>query len=201
MVFGPFRPFQIDEVSALEREIGLSLPMPYCRFLEAAGGSGLEYAIRVPNCEPEPHQSFSELYRLGHDEKGEYGYGTLLGEYRRQSGGWLDSEVSLDGLLPIARNGGGDTLFLDLNPATHGSAHAFVHGIPGWAGLHQEDAFVKVADDFDAYLASLLIDPDMAELTWTDVANMDSADPWRRTVEQWLDNGLPSWRDQAWATD
>jgi hypothetical protein len=199
LVFGPFRPFEITEVEALEGEIGLPLPMPYRRFLETAGGTHLEYAVNLPDCEPEPLQCFNDLYQLGRNEAGEYGYGTLLGEYRRQSAWWLADEIPLDGLLPIARNGGSDTLFLDLNPATHGRVHAFIHGIP-WPGRLQQGMFTQVADDFDTYLDNLLIDPGMAELTWTDAIGTDPADPWRCAVEQWLDNGLPSWRDEHWAT-
>ncbi|MFE7394564.1 hypothetical protein [Streptomyces sp. NPDC057582] len=136
---------------------------------------------------------------MGRDDVGEYGWGTLLGEYRRSRDGWLAENVSLTGLLPIARNGGSDTLFLDLNPATHGQLHAFVHAIawPGYLGNH---VFTKVADNFDAYLDSLFIDPDMAEDAWADVADSDPSDPWRRTVEEWLDKELPGWRAQAWAT-
>lgn len=202
MVFGPFPPFEAEEAEILEREIGASLPAAYRRFLEAAGGSHLEYAIDIPAGEPDSETlGFNELYRLGRGEDGDYGYGTLLGEYRGGSSGWLAAEVPLDGLLPIARNGGGDTLFLDLSPAAHGHVHAFVHGLPGWAGPRGQGLLTKIADSFDAYLDNLLIDPDMAELTWGDVAGDDPAAPWRRTVEAWLDTGLPGWRDEPWAND
>ncbi|MGW5688540.1 SMI1/KNR4 family protein [Nonomuraea sp. NPDC003754] len=202
MVFGPFRPCEVAEVELLEQEIGLSLPEAYRRFLEAAGGSQLEYALDFPVDEPDSEVlGFAELYQLGRDEDGDYGHGTLLGEYRNTSNWWPAPEIPLHGLLPIARNGGSDTLFLDLNPATHGQIDAFVHGLPGWTGRRQRGLFAKVADDFDAYLDSLRIDPDMAESTWGDVADADPADPWRRTVEAWLDNGLPDWRGQAWAGD
>ncbi|MEY9850006.1 hypothetical protein [Streptacidiphilus sp. MAP5-3] len=125
--------------------------------------------------------------------------GISLGEYRRSRVGWLAENVSLTGLLPIARNGGSDTLFLDLNPATHGQLHAFIHAIshPGYLGNH---VFTKVADEFDAYLDSLIIRPDMAEDAWADVADSDPSDPRRRTVEEWLDKELPGWRAEAWAT-
>lgn len=199
MVFGPFRPFMAEEAEVLERETGSSLPESYRRFLEAAGGSLLEYAVEVPAGGRETElQSFNDLYRLGRNSQGEYGYGSLLGEYRHKSGWWPADEVSLEGLLPIARNGGSDTLFLDLNPATHGQLHAFVHGTP-WPGYRQQPIFTKVAEDFDAYLDSLLIDPDMAQSVWEDVADSDRTDPWRRTVEEWLDGGMPGWRDRTWA--
>jgi hypothetical protein len=111
----------------------------------------------------------------------------------------VTTPVPLTGLLPIARNGGSDVLFLNLNPATHGQLHAFLHAI-AWPGYLGDHVFTKVADDFDAYLDSLFIDPDTAEDTWADVAGSDPADPWRRTVEEWLGKELPAWRAEAWAT-
>lgn len=198
LVVGPFRPFMASELEVLEREIGLSLPASYRSFLEAAGGESLTYSVHVRDCEPEPLQSFDDLHQLGRDSGGEYGWGTLLGEYRRSRDGWLAGEVSLTGLLPIARNGGSDTLFLDLNPATHGQLHAFVHGIPH-PGYLSSGVFAKVADDFDAYLDSLVIDPELAADTWADVIDSGSTDSWRRTVEGWLDKELPGWRAQPWA--
>lgn len=200
LIAGPFTPFNIEELETLEQEIGLPLPAPYRSFLESAGGNGLEYSVHLPKCEPEPLQSFNDLYHLGRNGAGEYGYGTLLGEYRHSLASWLASEISLVGLLPIARDGGSDTLFLDLNPATHGQLHAFIHGIP-WPGRLQQGVFTHVADDFDSYLDSLAIDPELAEDTWNDVSDSDPTDPWRRTVEEWLDKDMPGWRGQSWATD
>ncbi|MEU6371845.1 SMI1/KNR4 family protein [Streptomyces sp. NPDC046909] len=198
LVVGPFTPFDSGELDVLEREIGLPLPAPYRSFLEAAGGSALEYAVHLSECEPEPFQSFNELHSLGRDSSGGYGYGTLLGEYRRAADWWLAREVPLSGLLPIARNGGSDTLFLDLDPANQGRLHAFVHGIP-WPGRLQAGVFTKVADDFDSYFASLLVDPDTAQDVWADVADRGSSDPWRGTVEEWLDRELAGWRAEPWA--
>lgn len=193
LVVGPFRPFEVEELGRLEQEVGLPLPASYRSFLEAAGGESLTYSVRLPDCEPEPLQSFDDLYQLGRDGDGEYGWGTLLGEYRRSREGWLADEVSLAGLLPIARNGGSDTLFLDLNPAAHGQLHAFFHGI-SWPGYLSKGVFTKVADSFDAYLAVLVVDPELAADTWADVVDSDSTDPWRRTVEEWLDKDLQGWR-------
>ncbi|MFE2095287.1 SMI1/KNR4 family protein [Streptomyces sp. NPDC059460] len=198
LVVGPFRPFRAGELEDLEREMGLPVPSSYRSFLEESGGGSLPYSVHVPESEPELLQSFDDLYQPGRDDKGEYGWGTLLGEYRRSRDGWLAKEISLVGLLPIARNGGSDTLFLDLNPATHGQLHAFVQGIPH-PGYLSKGVFTKVADDFDTYLDSLVVDPDLAEDTWADVADSDSTAPWRRTVEEWLDKELPGWRAKPWA--
>ncbi|MFB7948486.1 SMI1/KNR4 family protein [Kitasatospora phosalacinea] len=192
MVTGPFPAFDEAESAALERETGRPLPEPYLAFLRAAGGSGLDYSVHLPECEPEPLHAFDELYVLGRDATGRYGPGTLLGEYRSST------EPEFRDLLPIARSGGGDTLFLDLAPATHGRLCAFVSGIP-WPGRLQHGVFTEVAPDFDAYLDALVLDPDVAELHWEDVSGHDPADPWRRAVEARLDRELPHWRAEPWA--
>jgi hypothetical protein len=55
--------------------------------------------------------------------------------------------------------------------------------------------------DFEAYLDCVFIDPDIAETTWEDAVDIDPADSWRRTVGEWLDIGLPGWRDRPWAAN
>jgi hypothetical protein len=57
------------------------------RFLGDAGGERLDCPVRLPACEPEPLQGFDDLHQLGRDGAGEYGRGTLLGEYRRSRNG------------------------------------------------------------------------------------------------------------------
>ncbi|MFE1547619.1 hypothetical protein [Streptomyces sp. NPDC058718] len=68
--------------------------------------------------EPSEVERLERAVGLGPDDGDEYGWGTLLGEYCRSRDGRLADEAWLDGLLPIARNGGSDVLFLDVNPAT-----------------------------------------------------------------------------------
>ncbi|MEU3497892.1 SMI1/KNR4 family protein [Kitasatospora cineracea] len=192
MVTGPFPAFDGAEAAALERETGRPLPEPYLAFLQASGGSGLDYTVHLPECEPEPLHGFDALHTLGRDAAGRYGPGTLLGEYRD------NTRPEFRSLLPIARSGGGDTLFLDLAPATHGRLCAFVFGVP-WPGRLRDGVFTEVAPDFDAYLDALVLDPDTAELSWTDAADCDPADPWRRAVETRLDREAPHWRTEPWA--
>ncbi|MEU6109683.1 hypothetical protein ABZ853_14925 [Streptomyces albidoflavus] len=128
MVTGPFAPFDLAELALLEAETGLPLPAAYRAFLEVGGGR-LEYAVHLQACAPEPLQSFNRLYRLGRDEHGEHGWGTLLGEYR-------------------------------------------------WG---------------------LVVDPEAAADVWAEAARKSPADAWRRSVEAWLDAGLPGWRGRGWA--
>ncbi|MEU7377231.1 SMI1/KNR4 family protein [Streptomyces albidoflavus] len=195
MVTGPFAPFDLAELALLEAGTGLPLPAAYRAFLEV-GGAGLEYAVHLPACAPEPLQSFNRLYRLGRDEHGEYGWGTLLGEYRRGEELWHEV-FGHPGLLPVARNDGGDTLLIDLSPGAGGRLHAAVHGIP-LAGYVTDNVRTEVATGFDAYLDALVVDPEAAADVWAE-ARKSPADAWRRSVEAWLDAGLPGWRSREWA--
>jgi hypothetical protein len=198
----PFHAFDARELEVLEAELGRPLPAAYRAFLEVANGGNLEhYAIAIPPERGGGSASFCDLYRLGADEAGGYGWETLLGEYRRQSHWWLAKEIPLQALLPIARTGGeDDTLFVDLSPQSYGRVLAYRSGRPAWTGQRQTDWFDVVAEDFDAYLDCLFVDDYSAKDCWYGVWGLDPADPVRRTVEEWLDHEVPQWRMRPWAT-
>jgi hypothetical protein len=207
VVVGPFIPVDPAGVRALEDETGRAIPPAYRRFIEVANGGSLPYSVCVPPgsvCVPpgpksEP-VSYSDLYRLGRDEEGGYGLGTLLGQYRWLPQTVLAEHLPVATLLPIARTGGeDDTLFLDLAPDRYGQVVGFLSGLPAWTGLRTHNMAGVLADDFDAYLDSLFIDPTDAADIWSDYAHQDPADQWRRVTEQWLDLGLPGWRSEPWA--
>jgi SMI1/KNR4 family protein SUKH-1 len=201
IIFGPFAPMDPKEIGALEGELGQPIPSAYRSFLEVANGGALAYSARVPPGPVGEPISFCDLYRLGRDEHGEYGWGTLLGEYRQLPHSWLAEHLPVATLLPIARTGGeDDTLFLDLTPDRCGQVVGFVSGLPAWTGRRPRNLWSVLAEDFDAYLDGLFIDLDDAEDEWSDAAGLDPADPWRRVTEQWLDLGLPGWRSEPWAT-
>jgi hypothetical protein len=117
IIFGPFAPVHPEEVSAPEGEIGQPIPPAYRSFLEVANGGVLEYSVRVPPGPDGEPISFCNLYRLGRVEFGDYGWGTLLGEYQQLPHSSLAEQLPVTTLLPIACTGGGDQLFVDLAPA------------------------------------------------------------------------------------
>jgi hypothetical protein len=185
----------------LERELGRAIPPAYRRFIEVANGGSLPYSVRVPPGPQGEPTNFSDLYRLGRDRDGGYGFGSLLGEYRFLPETELAEHLPVATLLPVARTGGeDDTLFLDLAPDRYGQVDGFVSGLPAWTGLHTQDMAGVLAENFDAYLDSLFIEPDVAAAIWSDYAGQDAADVWQPVIEQWLDLGLPGWRSEPWAT-
>lgn len=199
VVFGAPHPVDEAERVALEAELGQPLPDEYVEFLRVANGCVFEYSCRVPPSADGEAISFSDIYRLGRDQSDEYGWGTLLGEYRARSDGWLSEHVDLDQLLPIAGTGGGDTLFLNLRPESYGHVVGFVHGLPSWTGLRPENVISTLAPGFDEYVDRLFVEEDVAEMIWADWIEADRDDPERAEVVKWLDSGLPGWRTRAWA--
>jgi hypothetical protein len=198
VVFGPFTPVEPDEIRALESEIGQALPSGYGDFVHAINGGTLDYAIRMPSSAGGESLAFTDLYLPGRDRDGAYGYGTLIGEYRMRRQSWWAEHVCLDNLMPIARDGGDDTLYLDLNLETQGRLVAFVYGLPTWTGQSSENALVTVAESIDDYVDRLHIDEENAKSAWNAVTS-DPANAWRRITEDWLDDGLPDWRTRHWA--
>ncbi len=73
-----------------------------------------------------------------------------------------------------------------------------MHGLPDWAGGDGQDRGGVVASSWEKYLWVLYIDEDIAQETWEDA--MDGAeDDWLQGVIDWLDAGLPGWRELPWA--
>ncbi|GAA2115391.1 SMI1/KNR4 family protein [Actinomadura alba] len=194
MVFGPFQPVRPDDLAELKSAIDGPLPGSYGEFIEVANGGSLQYSVRIPpHPEGEPILFGNLLSVAG-----------VLTDYRRLpktvfAEAFATMGVAAGSLLPIAQDGGGSMLFLDLSPDTHGRVLAFVFGLPDWTGVDRASGIGVVADDFERYLDLLFIDAGTAEATWEDTPADEPADPWRRTVEQWLDHGRPGWRDLPWA--
>lgn len=199
VVFGPFSLVYADELLAVESEIGRRLPDAYRAFIDVANGGRLEYVMRMPHGAGGEAIGFPDLHVLGRDAGGRHGFGTVLGEYRRRTDAWFARDIPVDTLLPIAGNGTGDMLLIDLDPRTLGRIVAAVHGLPSWAGPNQADEVAVIADSLDGYLDALVIDDDIAGSTWADLDGVAAADPWRRAVEAWLDADLPRWRERPWA--
>jgi hypothetical protein len=194
MVFGPFQHVRPADLAELEDEIGGPLPASYRAFIEIANGGNPQYAVRIP---PRPDGEVLLFERL-------HSVSELLSEYRELpktifGAAFAAMGVTAGSLLPIAEDGGGSTLFLDLSPETHGRVLAFVFGLPAWTGPERAAGIGVVADDFDGYLDLLFIDDDTAEGIWEDALEDEPTDPWRLAVERWLDHGRPGWRDLPWA--
>jgi SMI1 / KNR4 family (SUKH-1) len=176
-------PRQISEIESL---LGRPLPVSFREFLQVGNGGYVEYVVDVETGEGRTEPiSFCSFFSAGGGD-----IGTLLGEtiFAREN-------ISLpDGVLPIARDGGGCMLYLDLTDEGRGRVVAFIHGLPAWAGLRTESAFVELASSFDEYVARLRINREVAldhlEHDATEIAHVVA-------TEKWLDIGFPDWRSDG----
>ena len=193
VLWGPFTSVSDTEFDRVERAIGVALPAGYRSFMEVAHGGTLQYAVRLP-----PDDStgtvleFSELYDVVGD-----GPGTLIGEFKAHPSTFM-AEVLPTPLLPVPRDGGGSELYLDVRSESHGTVWAFIHELPDWAGDDGRDRGGVVAASWDDYLGMLFIDEEMAQETWEEAVD-GVEDDWLQSVIDWLDAGLPGWRDLPWA--
>ena len=175
-----------QELAEIERLLGAKLPASFREFLKVANGGYLEYVIDVPFGEGKSEPlSFCSIFSAG---EGEFCDETFVGEIRAAR----EYQDAPPGVLPFARDGGGSIAFLDLSPKGGRRVVAFVEGLPAWAGLRTESAFVELASSFDAYVGRLRIDRalfmDQLQNDARTVAHVDAA-------EEFLDIAVPGWRD------
>jgi SMI1 / KNR4 family (SUKH-1) len=197
VLWGTFVRVTRSDMRRVRKELGRRLPDDYRRFIDVANGGVLPYAVDLPpgavNAEP---IEFSKLHTITPGRSGDFSWGTVLGEKRHLDGAYI-AEILPSDVVPIASDGSGSSLYLRLHPDHFGEVWAFVHGLPDWAGGNQRDSGGLVSPSFDAFLETLYIHDESAELQWRDA---QEADDWLRIVEVWLDSGLPDWRSRPWAT-
>jgi hypothetical protein len=145
-----------DEIAALETELGAGLPPKFRDFLDVANGGYLPYLVNVPPAPDGEPMSFNRIFSTRPNANGELSYGTFIGELRNKP-----KMLGIpDKVLPFADDGGGSSIYLDLTVEGKGRVVAFIHGLPSWTGLREQDAFVEVADTFSHFVGQLYVDPD-----------------------------------------
>jgi hypothetical protein len=176
------------QLAAIENLLGARLPASFRDFLRVANGGYLEYVVdvRMGSGKTEP-LCFGGLFSA---DEGTFCDGTFVGEIRSAR-----EYVKIpQGVLPFARDGGGSVVYLDLSLGGNGRVVAFVTGLPEWAGLRTESAFIELASSFDEYVAKLRIDRDtVIDQLLDDASNLSHVD----ATEEWLDIGMPRWREDA----
>lgn len=188
LILDALEPPERAAIDAIERELGAALPTSFVDFLNVANGAYHRYVIDVPI-----DQSNSE----------EIGFGMLFyaGQKGKNRETFLESLLMAKGhgsipagVLPIARDGGGSTVFLDLTSRGRGRVVALVTGLPEWAGLRRESAFLELAGDFDEYLEMLRVSRSEAiDILEREVATEDCLNE----IVEWLDLGVPDWRSDV----
>jgi hypothetical protein len=177
-----------EQLAAVEGLLGAPLPASFRDFLDVANGGYLEYVIDVPfgDGRSEP-LSFCGIFSA---EEGEFCDETFVGEIRSSR----EYQKIPPGVLPFARDGGGSMAYLDLSPEGNGRVVAFVQGLPQWTGLRQKSEYIELASSFDEYVEKLRIDREaVIDHLTHDATNLGHVD----ATEEWLDIGMPSWREDS----
>jgi hypothetical protein len=177
-----------SQLASIEALLGARLPVSFRDYLRVANGGYLEYVIDVPMGSGKTELiSFCGLFSA---DEGTFCDETFVGEIRSAR----EYARIPKGVLPFARDGGGSVVYLDLSPKGNGRVVAFVTGLPGWTSLRTESAFIELAPSFDEYVSKLRIDRgaviDHLVHDATDLSHVDA-------TEEWLDIGMPDWREDA----
>jgi cell wall assembly regulator SMI1 len=176
------------QLASIERLLGARLPASFREFLQVANGGYVEYMIDVPfdDGKSEP-LCFSSIFCA---DEGEF----LDGTYVEEINSARQYQKIPPGVLPIARDGGGSMLYLDLSPEGKGRVVAFVEGLPEWTGLRTQSAFIELASSFDEYVEKLRIDREMV----IDQLRQDAkTEAHVDATKEWLDIGIPKWREDS----
>jgi hypothetical protein len=176
------------QLRAIEALLGAQLSASFREFLDVANGGYLAYVIDVPVGDGKTEElSFGSIFSAN---EGTFCDGTFVGEIRS---GREYIKIPA-GVLPFARDGGGSMVYLDLSTDGAGRVVAFVEGLPGWTGRRTDSQFVEIAASFDEYVDKLRIDRESV----VDILSHDTSElSHLRTTEEWLDIGMPNWREDA----
>ncbi|MGE3726260.1 MAG: SMI1/KNR4 family protein [Candidatus Sericytochromatia bacterium] len=146
------------ELERVERKLKITLPESYRRFLLEINGGGPK-----PNHFETEKSLGSEIFLYGitpHEEPISSEYGDLLLENMNNV---LEMPV---GMITIASNIFGDEIFLSVSGPDNGSLYWWMHDHPDYSdeyGRPRRENLALIASDFEAFINSFCVDPDMEE--------------------------------------
>jgi cell wall assembly regulator SMI1 len=178
------------DIAALEEAIGTKLPTDFREFLMVGNGGSMEYEVRVDHTQGHERMSFSRFFSFRRLPSSRGEWGTFHGELKEAREAFrIPREV-----LPIARDGGGSTLLLDLTPEGRGRVIAFIDGFAAWTGP-REYAFLEVAPSFSDYIDKLYI-PEEHARELIEEAKKQNDSTRLNAIKDWLELGMPDWRSR-----
>ena len=133
------RPVTSDDLATVEKRFGCILPEPYARFMLRTNG-GMPEPYCFSGKRPGEGGTVHFFYSI---DGGEH---TDLIDHASMLRGYHDVPKTL---LPIAPTMSGDAVCIGIAPGNHGQVWFWSHDHPV-----REEATWKLADDFDAFLAT-----------------------------------------------
>lgn len=178
------KPPSNDEIKEIEKILNAKIPEDFLEFLKVGNGGDIEYHLFDVPLEPHSQTTmFSPIYSTKKSSHNDFLYELKSHKERFQ----IPEKV-----LPIA-GGTHDYLYLDLRDGKS-DVMAFIAGLPAWTGRHQQDALVKIADNFSDYLDGLIFDAHYWEQHLQKLIAENETKYILSTIE-YLDLALPNWRE------
>jgi len=168
-----------EEIHEVECNLGRKIPKDYKEFLIKCNGGYLDYELLIE----EEYIALSQLYSIFHNG----GCETNPFELKHAKNNKLIPSY----VLPIATDGGGSILYLDLR---HGyQLMASIRGLPEWTKGNRKSVLIKISNSFEEYINKLLISDETAELH---IDNFEISESSVRATIDWLDSGNEEWKDK-----
>ena len=134
-----------DEIAAVEALVGRPLPSDYRELLAFSNGGHPEKDTFPVEIQGVPQTwGISRFFRIASDVQSSH---NVVFEYGRRPAGWPRE------ILPIANDGGGDVIGLDLSGDGRGAVILWIHDSPG-------NGFIPVAGSLEALIDSLEENPE-----------------------------------------
>lgn len=136
-----------DQLSMVERFVGAKLPAAYIALLLYSNGGHPEIDTFIVGNNEHATWDVCRFFHLAPEESLPEATTNLLWQYRHR---WKNAPQKI---LPIACDGGGNLICLDLTDTGAGRVVLWVHDEPNIPLLH-------VADSFDQFIDGLTTNPD-----------------------------------------
>ncbi len=152
-----------QQLALVEQAIGAKLPAAYVAFLRYSNGGHPQlntFYVDVPSRGYHQQWGINNFFSIASDDPATADTEEVIWRYQHRH------ERLPRRLLPIADNGLGDELLLDLTKEGDGRVVLLAHQRPAWArrALPAAEVLLPVAKSFEELIDSLAIDPDAEDL-------------------------------------
>ena len=151
-----------QQLAYLEHLVGAPLPPAYVEFLQFSNGGHPQlnsFFIEVRAEGYREQWSVDNFFSISSDDPDVEDTDEVLWRYNHRN------DTLTQEFLPIADNGIGDTIYLDLTREGHGRVVLCARERPAWArgALPASDVLLPIAASFEEFIDLLTLNPDLEE--------------------------------------